>query len=229
MSDTESASSSVTSIVLPDHVITYKHKHGLDLLAANGSLVLALVKRTFARSERLTAALTLLETQSALPDAPKIRGHLWLWRALRDVLALDAEAAGARKPFEVLEAPVELKPEWATELMTWMVVNDEASRARGVVPRINSIAQSAEIGPADLAPIRERAGSLQFLSAETLEQACEYRDLVRDRWKPEALQTPSRAQNILGRYLRFLNNLVGDAFDIETVAKDVPDYGFYVY
>lgn len=271
MNESDSASHSVTSISLPDQVITFKHKHGLDLVAAKGSIVLDWVHAAFKSSARLTGALARLDALPRTGASPKVRGHLWLWRALKDVLAQDSASAATRKIFEFLSGPngghwlaivaeegpakpaspsgvqypaFELKPEWQTELMTWLVINDEASRSRGVLPRAQALASARDANDAELAltqrlyaelsflePVRQHFGEVIFFSSETLELVQEYKDLARDRWKPEGLQDATRAHNILARYISYLNDLggAGGSFDIERVRTETPDYPFHTY
>lgn len=239
---TATPGASVTQISLPDHVLCYSHKHGRDMYAATGENVLNLVKQVATSCERLKAAVALLDQST---EGPAIRDHRWLWRAMEEILANNPE-----RPTTALnrlfygkpdaEAGVTIDPAWAKELLTWFVLRDNAEGFE--VPRkaVSTLASTGYTGQQGLdlsqaayaelpflAPVRDRVGSVVFMSADTLSQADELRNLLRDNWKPEAMEDPKRAFNILGRYIRFMNETVGD-FELERVAPKVPNLGFCV-
>lgn len=245
MSDTQTpapAGASVTQINLPDHVITYKNKHGIELFAATGENVLSLVKTVRQESKRLSASLALL---AAKPEeggaAPAIRGHRWLWRALAEVVDQTApEDCKALKRLFYGDAAhcVSIDPAWRTELLTWLVVNVPPALAEHS-PRqlIVALAGSQELQPDELAltaqiyrslqflvPARARVGEVTFLSTGMLDDCREVRELLRDQWKAEAIADPARAHNVLGRYLRFLNDWASGDFDLVKVHSSSADF-----
>lgn len=240
------ASASVLGVVLADQVILYRHKHGTDLIAATGENAMKLVKNMFNSSERLKAVLAKVEAIQAQPEGEAkqtIRGHLWFWRAMRELLTHardDTPTPALNRLFHgnTEGDPMVIPDEWVTELLTWLAVNDERA-PRKVVESLaackDADAASLELTAkmfaslAFLAPVRERVGAIVFLSSEALETVSEYRDLIKDKWKPEAIADPKRACNVVGRYIRFLNDLDGNAFELESVSADADGYEFYVY
>ena len=251
MDTSTSLATSVSAIVLPNQVITYRHKHGVDLIAATGSNVLALAKKMFGSSARLQAINERITEIHAMPeeDKPAIRGHLWLWRALQEVMTNDQSDKKSLHRLFYGNVPksedgqcksVEVKPEWREELLSWLAIREYDDRAPKKL--VESLSSSRDIGEEELfltkeifkaldflAPSRSSVGMVEFFSADALDTVSEYRVLAADKWKTEALSDPRRSMNVLGRYLSFLNDLNGSGFDLSDISQDVEDFNFCVY
>lgn len=251
MSAEQKSSASILDVELPNQLVVYTHKHGQELIPATGANLLTMVKRMGERSTRLreVAALTGADGKFLVT----VRGHLWFWRGIRDVMNFDTESDAkeqapskdlARMFYGNTENPVIIHPDWTEELLTWLATQRVSGPRGSLAPRsvVSSLVDASEIftdkleltaecyrSLSFLAPARARVGEVTFLSSAALDDYDEYQILLTDKWKPEVMAEKHGPMRIATRYIRFLNELNGGGFDIGELRTDVSDIEFSVY
>lgn len=242
-------SASIAGLTLPNTVIVYKHKHGTELIPATGDNLLTMVKRMVAQSTRMRKIAELVGPEVS----PKltVRGHLWFWAAIYDIVKHDINSPEARPSKTLgrmftgkLDNPVAIQPEWISEVLAWLVTQTVTGKRGSVAPLalVTSFAKSREASSNELAlaadgyktlsflePARNRLGEITFVSSAALDDYDEYQILVSDKWKPEIMSEKLGPERIAIRYIRFLNELSGDDFDLTHLVDDVSDIEFSLY
>ncbi|GBG14245.1 uncharacterized protein NMK_1810 [Novimethylophilus kurashikiensis] len=250
MSDkAKKAVGSVTSVVLPNHVIQIKLRHSTEIVAATGANLLVMVKNIVAKSEYYSGVRDkVLTPENGFRN--ELRSHQWLWRALKEVLTHPRDGSPTKYLSMVYNgklpepASVDIQEAWVSELLTWLVFNASEKCAGDIAPQ-KLIMSASETRYADekllelskkvflalsfLEPARQRVGtSIEFASTEDMDWGDEYKVLVTDRWYEESLKDERRQYSILSRYIQFLNNTNNGGFELFEVDKDASDIEFDV-